>query len=306
MFAILGATGKVGGATARELRRRGLPVRAIVRDTSSEKARALAEARCEIAVADIRDVGRLAEVLAGVEAALVLCPLARASADVRAESAQICEALREAIVQARPRHVVALSDYSAHRASGTGIALVFHDLEQRLRTLPVATTLLRSAEHTENWTRALRSAGKSGVFPTCHQPLDRAIPTVWSGDVGVIAADLLAGPPCTPGTARVVHVEGARRYTPAEMAATAEALVGHPIQVVELPSEEWQPMLMAAGLGESHARLTAEMYAAHNVGLIDVEDGGEVRRGTTTLAQAYAAILGHEAVAVPRMRGGFA
>lgn len=306
MFAILGATGKVGGAAARELRRRGLPVRAVVRDAASDKARALADLGCEIAGTDIRDPQVLAEALANVDAALVLCPLTRTSADVRAESAQISDALGRAIAQARPRHVVALSDYSAQLASGTGIALVFHDLEERLRTLPVAVTFLRSAEHTENWTRALRSASKTGTFPTCHQPLDRPIPTVWSGDVGVVAADLLTGPPGTPGTPRVVHIEGARRYTPAEMAITAEALVGHRVQAHAVPTEEWQPMLVAAGLGESHARLTAEMYAAHNAGLIDVEEGGEMRRGTTTLAQAYAAILGQGTVAAPRMRGGFA
>jgi uncharacterized protein YbjT (DUF2867 family) len=45
MYAILGATGKVGGAAVRDLRHRGLSVRAIVRDAS--KSAHLAQIGCE-------------------------------------------------------------------------------------------------------------------------------------------------------------------------------------------------------------------------------------------------------------------
>jgi NAD(P)H dehydrogenase (quinone) len=305
MYALLGATGKVGGATARELRQRGLSVRAIVRDASTDKARALAEAGCTITIADIRDTAALTEALTGVDAALVLCPLARSSADILAESAAITDALGIALTQARPPHIVALSDYGAHHATGTGIATIFHGLEQRLRTLPIPTTFLRSCEHMENWTGILRSAAKTGTFRTSHQPLTRPIPTVWSADVAAIAADLLTGPSAPLEAPRVVHAEGPRRYTPVEMATIAEALADRPIQVYELPSEQWLPTLLAAGLGQTHARLVTEMYAAHSAGKIQAEPGGEVRHCTTTLAQAYAALLGHGPVVVPRVRGCF-
>jgi len=53
MYAILGATGRVGRAAALELRHRGLPVRAIVRDAM--KAEYLEQNGCEVAVADVHD-----------------------------------------------------------------------------------------------------------------------------------------------------------------------------------------------------------------------------------------------------------
>lgn len=133
-----------------------------------------------------------------------------------------------------------------------------------------------------------------------------AIPTVWSADVAAIAADLLTGTPAPPDTPRVVHAEGPRRYTPAEMATTAEALADRPIRGYELPPEQWLPALVAAGMSQTHAQLVTEMYAAHNAGKIDAEPGGEVRHGPTTLAQAYAALLGYGPVVAPPVRGCFA
>src|SRR3954447_403215 len=210
MYAILGATGKGGGATARELRRRGLPVRAIVRDAA--KAQPLVDAGCEITVAALLDSVAIEGAAGDGNGALVLSPINPTGADISTDAARITESLAPAIKRGRPAHVVALSDYGAHHASGTGVALLFHRLEERLRPLPVATTYLRSAEHMENWTRILRAAPSSGVFRHFHQPLTKILPIVWSADVGAIAADLLTEGPAQPGTSRVVHVEGPRRY----------------------------------------------------------------------------------------------
>jgi uncharacterized protein YbjT (DUF2867 family) len=287
------------------LRQRGLPVRAIVRDDSSDKARALADIGCALTVADIRDVTALTAALTGAEAALVLCPIARSSGDTIAESAAITEALGTALARARPSSVVALSDYGAHHPTGTGVAAIFHRLEERLRALGIPATFLRSAEHTENWTRIVRAAAETGIFHTCHQPATRPIPTIWSADLAIIAADLLTAPPAPSNAPRIVHAEGPRRYTPAEMATTAEAIAARPIQVNEPSPDQWLPALLAAGLGQTHARLVTEMYAAHNAGNIEFEPGGEIRHGTTTLARAYAALLGHSLVAAPRVRGCF-
>jgi uncharacterized protein YbjT (DUF2867 family) len=52
MIAIVGAAGKVGYATSSALRQAGVPVRAILRDTS--KAPRLRDIGCEIALADLQ------------------------------------------------------------------------------------------------------------------------------------------------------------------------------------------------------------------------------------------------------------
>jgi NAD(P)H dehydrogenase (quinone) len=90
-----------------------------------------------------------------------------------------------------------------------------------------------------------------------------------------------------------VHVEGPRRYTVAEVVGTIADVTGRAVEVNELPPGEWIPSLVARGLSESYARLVAEMMGANNAGRMDVEPGaGEIRRGTTTLAQAFAEMLG--------------
>lgn len=293
MYAVLGATGKVGGAVVRELQRRGLPVRAVVRD--SAKAMGLAATGCEIAVADLHDAAAVQAALAGVNGVHVILPMNGIAPDGLADADRIIAAIGAAIDHARPQQVVAISDYGAHNATGVGLTMIWHRLEQRLRTTPAATTVLRSAEHMEGWTGGLRAASTSGIVPLYHQPRTKSIPTVSAPDVGVIAAGILAEPPGIPGVVRVVHVEGPRRYTVAEIVGAIADLVGRPVEGRDVPPEGWVTALIARGLSESYARLVAEMIGANNAGRMDVEPGAsEVRRGATTLAQAFATILQRE------------
>ncbi len=293
MYAVLGATGRVGGAAVRELRRRGLDVRAVVRDSATAKE--LAAAGCEIAMADLHDGAAVRAALAGASGVHVILPMNGTAPDGLADAESMIAAIGDAIAHARLQQVVAISDYGAHNATGIGLTMIWRRLEQRLRTIPVATTVLRSAEHMQSWSGALRIAIGGGVVPLLHQPLTKTLPTVSAPDVGMIAAEILAAPPGEPGVTRVVHVEGPRRYTVAEVVETIAARVGHPVEARELPSEDWIPSLIARGLSESYARLVAEMMGANNAGRMDVEPGaGEIRRGTTTLTQAFADMLGRE------------
>jgi uncharacterized protein YbjT (DUF2867 family) len=56
---VIGATGNQGGATARALLDRGVAVRALVRDTRSDKARALKERGAELVTGDLDDAASL-------------------------------------------------------------------------------------------------------------------------------------------------------------------------------------------------------------------------------------------------------
>ena len=67
-----GATGFIGGLLARRLLDDGFEVRCLVRDPDSERARELAEAGCELAVADLTRPGGVAEALADVRVAYFL------------------------------------------------------------------------------------------------------------------------------------------------------------------------------------------------------------------------------------------
>jgi len=284
MFTIIGATGRIGGAAAQELRRRGRAVRAVVRDPG--KAGALAEAGCEIAVADIADTAALTAAFTGADGVLAIVPLNPSRGDASAETRSLIDSLAKALDVARPSRTIAISDYGAQHAAGTGITVLFHELEQRLGGLP-GISFLRSAEHMENWVRSLRAAMATGVLASLHHPLDKRFPTVSAPDVGLIAAELLAAPEPPP---RILHAEGPQRYTAIDVATALAGPLGRPVQAVALPRGQWEQALAAGGLSQGYVRLITDLYDAHNAGRIEVE-GGEVRRGATPLPEVLAALV---------------
>ena len=285
MFAILGATGKVGGATVAALRRAGAPVRAVVRDRS--RAERLAALGCEIAVADLLDAAALAQAIDGASAVQILCPVSARGTDAPAEMRRSIEAVAEALEAVAAPRVLALSDYGAQLSAGTGVTGLFHSLEQRLRRSSSRLIFLRSAEHMENWSRVVPVAAETGVLASLHHPLTKLFPTVSAFDVGAVAADLLMAPANDPISPQIVHVEGPRRYAPVDVAAAMRSLLGREVVARELPRSEWDAALRRGGLSESYARLVVELYEAHNAGWIDAESSvGEIRRGPTELAEA--------------------
>jgi NAD(P)H dehydrogenase (quinone) len=302
MFAVLGATGNAGGATVRALRERGLPVRAILRDKT--KAGELEALGCEIAIADLRDAAALAKAIAGAQAVQAICPIGPQAQDPAADMRAIIDAIGDALVAAKPGRVVAISDYGAERSAGTGITLAFHYLETRLRETPTKLTLLRSSEHMQNWARLFKTAAATGVLPSLHHPLTKIFPMASAQDVGIVAADLLTerDPPSTP---RIVYVEGPRRYTALDVAEALAGAFGRKVVARELPRPDWMAALTRGGLSPAYAGLVAELYDAHNAGLIDVEPGAtDIRRGATDFADlpmfqptALAALVGSAAPA---------
>lgn len=288
MHAILGASGKVGRTTIAALRKAGVPVRAVLRNPA--KAQEFSELGCEIAIADANDHQSLAAALNGAGVIQVICPV-----DVRASQAfssmmRLIDTLGDALAAAKPHTILAISDYGAQHSSGTGVTVIFHALERRLRMLDSRLVLLRSAEHMENWARLAKAAAEYGRLPSFYHPLTKLLPTVSASDVGSIAAELLLEGKDAP--VRVVHVEGPRRYTPNDVAAAIGSLAGRAVIAQPLPEADWQAVLLRAGLSDDYARLLVELYGAHNAGRIDVEsDVGEVRRGKTELVDVLRRLL---------------
>ena len=288
MFVVLGAAGKIGRATIGVLRRHHVPVRAVVRNPShAEEFRALG---CEAEIADLRDASALARAVKGATAVQVICPTGVRADDAPAEMEATIRSIVDALNQVRPESILAISDYGAQLAAGTGITLTFHHLEAQLGSLPAALTVLRSAEHMQNWNRLVGRAIETGVLPSLHHPVTKSFPTVSAGDVGLMAADLLLSG--SGDALRVVHAEGPSRYSATDVARTLGDIAGREIVARELPRQDWVRALVGGGIGTSYAELVAAMFDAHNAGRIDVEHGvGEVRRGDTDLRTALAALL---------------
>ncbi len=223
---------------------------------------------------------------------LVVLPMNPQAEDASADHERMIGTITTAVEDAKPRFIAAISDYGAHHETGTGVTLTFHRLEQRLMSIPVPCTFLRSAEHMQNWSRFIKSAARTGVLPAFYRPSTRLLPLVSAPDVGLIAAGVLASPDRASKDVHILHVEGPRRYSVDEVVQTMGGTVGRQVEPRELPPERWVAALVEGGLSESYARLVAQMYEAHNLGHIDIEsESSEVRRGSTTLAEAFASLM---------------
>jgi NAD(P)H dehydrogenase (quinone) len=288
MFVVFGANGKVGGAAVRALRKNAISVRGVVRNPAAGKA--LADSGCEAFVGDLQNEEHLRQAIRGADGVLILCPLDPLAVDPMEASDRLIASICRGLKQERPPRIVAISDYGADRDVDTGVTLIFKNFETQLRTIDVPVVLLRSAEHMQNLARIIPTVLSKKLLPSFHHPVTKLYPTVSAFDVGEIAAELLIDTTSDQGV-RVVHVEGPSRYTSREVAATLGDLVGEPIQVVELPREAWLDSLSSGRMGRRYAELIARTFDAHNSDYIDVEEGGEIRKGKTSLREALAVML---------------
>jgi len=270
VIAVLGATGNIGRATIGKLRQQGVPVRAVVRDPVRAADLNLG---FDIVVADLEDTRSVRRAIDGADTVQVICPTYPCSSDAGGDMMRTVEAIAAALEHMEPTYIVAISDYGAELPDGTGVTLMFHFLEARLRRVDADVTFVRSAEHMQNWARQVPTALRTGMLATLHHPVTKSFPTVSAPDVGLVAAELLLEP-----NTRIVYVEGPRRYTARDV---AEAIG---VDVTELPQSEWVPTLVRGGISQSYAELVAELFVAHNAGRIDVELGvTDVRKGQTEL-----------------------
>jgi uncharacterized protein YbjT (DUF2867 family) len=159
---VTGATGKQGGAVARELLARGYRVRAMTRKPNEENAQALAKLGAEIAQGDLDDTASLAEALRGVWGTFAVQNTWEAG--VEREEEQGKRFAQEAGV----RHFVYSSVGSAHRNTGIPHFENKWRVEQTVRSLKFPSwTIIRPVFFMENllspWFKPAIDQGKLTV-----------------------------------------------------------------------------------------------------------------------------------------------
>jgi NAD(P)H dehydrogenase (quinone) len=276
MFAITGITGNVGGAVARNLLAAGQPVRAVVRDL--DKAKAWADRGCSLVGADINDAAALMAAFKGAEGVFVLVPPNfDPSPDFR-EARTTAAALSSTLDAARPGRVVYLSTIGA-QAIHSNLLTQHTIIEQALRRLSAPIVFLRPAWFLENSLWDVAPAANDGVIPSFLQPLDRLVPMVATADIGRVAAELLQE---TWSGHKIVELEGPRRVSPKEIAATFAHLLGRPVRVEAVPRETWASLFKSQGMKNPTPRI--QMLDGFNEGWIEFERGeAGSRKGNTAL-----------------------
>jgi NAD(P)H dehydrogenase (quinone) len=265
MFAVTGITGNVGGHVAGNLLASGQPVRAVVREI--RKGDVWAERGCEVVKADIYDVASLAPAFEGAEGVFVLVPPSFDPAHGFPEARAIAATLKSALERARPGRVVYLSTIGA-QASQSNLLTQHSIIEQVLRELSMPITFLRPGWFMENFRWDIAAARASGVIQSFLQPLDKAVPMVATADVGRVAAQLLQE---TLTGRQVVELEGPRRMTPNEIAATLAELLCRPVRSESVPRGTWEPLFRSQGMQNPTPRI--RMLDGFNEGWIEFENG---------------------------------
>jgi NAD(P)H dehydrogenase (quinone) len=284
MYAVMGVTGKVGGATARALLAKGKRPRVVVRDRA--KGESWAAQGCDVAIADLDSAKALSHAIAGAEAAFVMLPPLFDPSPDWPEARAMIDTLRAALIDGAPKRVVALSTIGAD-ARRSNLLSQLGLLEHALSTLAMPVTFLRAAWFMENAAFDLASARDHGVIASYLQPLDRAVPMVATADVGDAIANLLQQ---EESGVRVVELESATRVSPTAIAAAFSKALGKPVQAEPVPREQWEAIFRAQGMRNPLPR--TQMIDGFNEGWIDFADKGvNARKGSISIETAIAALV---------------
>ena len=287
MYAVLGVTGRVGGATARALLAAGQAVRAVVRHPA--QAASWTALGAEAAVADPRDAAALRAALTGVAGAFVVAPGWGRAPDPRAEHRRCLAALSAALRAAAVPQVVGLSAVGAQHAHGVGAIGLLHELERMLHQLPVPTAVIRAAWLMENFREVVGPARQSGQVPSPLSPPGRPIPMVAATDVGQLAARTLRQ---SWAGSRVLELGGPCAYSPNDVTRLLSYLLGQPLQTCVLTPDEYAATCAARGQSPAAAALLAGAIAAINSGRVAfARFGPEQHTGQTLLEDVLQQIV---------------
>lgn len=295
MFTIAGATGRVGGATARALSSAGHPTRVLVRDRQRVASGAFGGAA--VAQADLRDRGALAAALEGSSGCFVLLPFDPAATGIATQQSQMVDAITGAVADAGVPQVVMLSSLGADAPDGPAILRWLHALETGLRGTGAVVSTVRSTHFHEKTSEVL-DAARAGVYPVFGNDLDTPVQLVATRDVASETAAVLRTP---PDAHQVIDVLGPA-YSERELAAAVGRAVGRPLTITPVPRSAWVGTLTDAGLSGEAAELVAELYEADDGQLRPVGDRQVV--GDTPIETTLLGMTSEDGIRVGGSRDG--
>ena len=260
---VTGATGNVGSRVVRDLRGRGVEVRAFVRDPEAAAAR-LGDG-VELAAGDLSDPRSVRRAVAGVERVFL------SSGDSPAKPAQEA-AVVDAAAEAGVELVVKASTLLADPSSPLAPLAWNGASEERLRASGVPWVVLRSAFYMTNLLAAAEAVRAEGrlVAPAGEARIAMIDPR----DAGSAGAAILAG---EGHAGRVYDLTGPEAVTYARIAEELSGALGRPVEFVDVPGEAARQGLLAAGL--------PDWLADHVVGAFARFREGAMERVTPTVRE---------------------
>jgi NAD(P)H dehydrogenase (quinone) len=278
---VTGATGHLGRLAVEALVERGVPAADVVATgRRTETLADLAERGVVVRTADYDDEASLEEALAGADRLLLV------------SGSEVGQRVRQhgnAIAAARAAGVGFIAYTSiAHADTSTLLLAEEHRAtEQLLAEAGVPHALLRNSWYTENYTAQLPVYLEHGIAGAAG---DGAVSAATRADYAAAAAAVVA----TDGHAGAVYELGGAPFTMAELAQVVSAATGRTVTYTDLPVEQYQRLLVAAGLPEPAAAVFADGDRGVAAGELLVEGDDLARllgRAPTSLPEAVAAAV---------------
>ena len=226
---VTGATGNVGSAVVHELSRRGVSVRAFVRDPL-----ATLPAEVEIVTGDFEDQASIRDALTGVDR--VFLSSGDGPRKVAHETAVIDAAVgAELIVKASTLAAEVGSPLAPLHWNAVG--------EEHLRRSGRPWVILASSFYMTNVLAAAAPVRSQGVLPA--PAGDGRVAMIDPRDVGAVAAAVLAG---SGHEGRTYRLTGPAAIGYAEVAAAIAAAIGSDVSYVDVPPEAARKEMIASAM----------------------------------------------------------
>lgn len=243
MYAIAGASGRIGSAVIETLIEFGEPVRAVVRGEHDRKFHN--QRGHQVAVATFGDGAALADALKGATAAFLFCPVEPSERDWLQSRESLIQTQVEAVRRAGVERVVYVSAMGAHLPEDqAGIVHAAQLAEQAFADVPEFIAL-RPCFLIESLLPRLEMLTAHRSLPTS-LPTDLRLPFCNAYDVGMIAAGLLRdGSPD-----RIVEIAGPNPVSIDMIADEFSELLGIKIKPVEFGARQLLDGSMSAPVSE--------------------------------------------------------
>jgi uncharacterized protein YbjT (DUF2867 family) len=246
MILLTGVTGKTGGATARALLGKGVPLRAIVRNP--EKAAALKDAGVDLVVGDATDRAVVDRALRGVERALMVMPNGEGQLGFEK---QFIDAAKAAGV----KHLVKMSSMEAVADAKAPIPKVHYQAELYLRASGLEWTLLKPNFFMQNLLGSAGTIKEQGKFFLPMADGKTAMADV--RDIGAVAAVVLTG---TGHAGQSYEITGPEILSFHDVAARFTKVLGRTIEYVHVPMPAYRQTLSRFLTNAWHLNAVCELF----------------------------------------------
>ncbi|HHQ14945.1 MAG TPA: SDR family oxidoreductase [Chromatiales bacterium] len=246
MILLTGATGKSGGPAARELLKKGVAVRVLVRDAS--RAAALKEAGAELVVGDVADPEAVRNALNGCQKALLLLPNSEQQLELEK---QFTDLAKSAGVQ----HLVKLSSMEAGAEATAPIPKLHWASEEHIRASGLAWTMIRPNFFMQN---LLSNAPTIKSMRKFFLPMGKArTAMIDARDIGAVIAEALSG---SGHEGQSYDITGPELLDFHEVAERFSEVLGTRIEYVDQPPEAYREMLSKFLTSEWHLNAVCELF----------------------------------------------